>query len=410
MPHRVRTPASIAYVVAIIAGAVAYLSLKGVGISLRYLSAAFPWIRSTDPLVVSVAEHSMTTWSHFFLQFGFILVLGVAGLYFLVQRLNDVDVLFVLLGLLTAYVATNMVRLNLLLAPVFSLLAGVACSRVTGQLLKHFSLSKQEGRKRALKIPRSHVVLGLFAVLIVLTPAVTGFSTIDPRTGLPTNLAYADSPILMSRDWLSALEWMRENLPEDAVVASWWDHGYWIAIVGNRTSVCDNSTFNGTQIRLIARAFLSNETEALKIFKQLGVTHVVVHGIFYDLGSRILGIPMWISWGHDYVAISYSAMASIAGFNVDDYIELDNFGLLSQWVPVPRGPKAAETTLYRLIYNPVGNRFLFLKELNVTVTEEGYLRIMGYELLNIPPPEHFKLVYASEPNQYVMIYEVLYED
>ncbi|MHC1601201.1 MAG: STT3 domain-containing protein [Candidatus Nezhaarchaeales archaeon] len=410
LPNRLKKPLTLGYIVAIIAFGTAFLAIKGPTVSLRYLSAIIPWLRSTDPLVRSVAEHAMTTWSHFFMQFGFIIILGIACLFLLAQRLNDVDVFLILLGLLTAYVAANMVRLNLLLAPTFSVLAGIFSSRLTSSLIKHMKHKHGKTTRKAFKPPSSHIILGLFASLLILTPTTTGLSIIDPRSGMPTNLAYASSPILMSQDWLSALEWIRENLPSDAVIASWWDHGYWIAIVGNRTSVCDNSTINGTQIRLIARAFLSNETEALKIFKKLGVTHVVVHGIFYDLGSALgLSIPLWISWGHDYVAISYSAMASIAGLNANDFIVLDNFGVLPQMVPVPKGPKASEATLYRLLYVPVDDRIFFLRDLNISPAEGGGYRV-SYSLLNIPRPQHFKLLYASEPNHYVLVYEVLYDE
>ena len=28
--------------------------------------------------------------------------------------------------------------------------------------------------------------------------------------------------------WMKALEWTEENTPEDSVILSWWDYGYWI--------------------------------------------------------------------------------------------------------------------------------------------------------------------------------------
>ncbi|MEM4576789.1 MAG: STT3 domain-containing protein [Candidatus Nezhaarchaeales archaeon] len=410
IPLKIKNLFTTGYIAVLIVAGLAFIALRGPSVSLRYLTAVLPWIRSEDPLVKSVAEHALTTWSHFFLQFGFILLLGVAGLFFLSRRLNDVDVLLILLGVSTAYVAANLVRLNLLLAPVFSILAGIAASRLLSHVAKSMAGRHTKPSKKTFKPSSSYVVLGLLACIIILTPSVTSFYLVDPQSGIPIGVAYADSPVLMSRDWLSALTWIRDNLPTDAVVASWWDHGYWISIVGNRTTVCDNATINGTQIRLIAQAFLSNETEALKIFKSLGITHVVVHGIFFDIGSALgIPIPLWISWGHDYVAISYSAMASIAGFNVNDYIALDNFHFLSQMVPVPKGPKAAETTLYKLLYVPVGNRMFYLRDLNVTQSEDGGYRI-SYSLLHIPAPQYFKLVYASEPNQEVLVYEVLYDE
>ncbi len=63
--------------------------------------------------------------------------------------------------------------------------------------------------------------------------------------------------------WLDALRWVRENTPEDSVVVSWWDYGYWISIVGQRASVADGATINATQIEILAKALTSSEEEAL---------------------------------------------------------------------------------------------------------------------------------------------------
>jgi len=81
---------------------------------------------------------------------------------------------------------------------------------------------------------------------------------------------------------------MRENLPPNAVVASWWDYGYWITIWGNKTSLADNGTINSTQIGKIGYMFMSNETEAIKVlekFNQLararGFNHNVSHVLVF---------------------------------------------------------------------------------------------------------------------------------
>ena len=49
---------------------------------------------------------------------------------------------------------------------------------------------------------------------------------------------------MATNDWFHALDWMKNNTPEDAVVASWWDYGYWISTMGERATVTDNSTLS----------------------------------------------------------------------------------------------------------------------------------------------------------------------
>ena len=38
------------------------------------------------------------------------------------------------------------------------------------------------------------------------------------------------------------MQWLRENTPKDAVIASWWDYGYWISTLGERKTLADNAT------------------------------------------------------------------------------------------------------------------------------------------------------------------------
>jgi dolichyl-diphosphooligosaccharide--protein glycosyltransferase len=53
------------------------------------------------------------------------------------------------------------------------------------------------------------------------------------------------------------------------VIISWWDYGYWITVMGNRTSAADNSTINGSRIAQIGQMFMSNATQAARIAKQI---------------------------------------------------------------------------------------------------------------------------------------------
>jgi dolichyl-diphosphooligosaccharide--protein glycosyltransferase len=61
------------------------------------------------------------------------------------------------------------------------------------------------------------------------------------------------------------MQWLRENTPEDAVVASWWDYGYWISTLAERKTLADNSTLLDWQIRKIAAAYMSTPEDAWRI-------------------------------------------------------------------------------------------------------------------------------------------------
>jgi dolichyl-diphosphooligosaccharide--protein glycosyltransferase len=61
------------------------------------------------------------------------------------------------------------------------------------------------------------------------------------------------------------MQWVKENTPKDAVIAAWWDYGYWISTLGERTTLADNATLIDWQIRKIASTLFSPADNAWRI-------------------------------------------------------------------------------------------------------------------------------------------------
>ena len=55
-------------------------------------------------------------------------------------------------------------------------------------------------------------------------------------------------------DFREAYYWLRQNTGDKARVMSWWDYGYQIAGMGNRTTLVDNNTWNNSHIALVRAA------------------------------------------------------------------------------------------------------------------------------------------------------------
>ena len=70
---------------------------------------------------------------------------------------------------------------------------------------------------------------------------------------------------LSTNDWPDAMQWVKENTPEDAVIAAWWDYGYWISTLSERKTLADNSTLIDWQIRKIASMYMSTPDSAWQI-------------------------------------------------------------------------------------------------------------------------------------------------
>ena len=54
-------------------------------------------------------------------------------------------------------------------------------------------------------------------------------------------------------DFREAYYWLKMNTKKDAKIMSWWDYGYQITGMGNRTVLVDNNTWNNTHIATVGR-------------------------------------------------------------------------------------------------------------------------------------------------------------
>lgn len=70
-------------------------------------------------------------------------------------------------------------------------------------------------------------VLGLFVGLVVVINFASGFSAASGLGGSPNQL------------WMQNLDYMESETPQDSVILSWWDYGYWFESIGRRAAVAD---------------------------------------------------------------------------------------------------------------------------------------------------------------------------
>ncbi|MGI0024898.1 MAG: peptidylprolyl isomerase, partial [Nitrososphaera sp.] len=140
---------------------------------------------------------------------------------------------------------------------------------------------------------------------------------------------------LSTDDWTDALNWISVNTEPDAVVASWWDYGYWITTLGNRATLADNATINSTRIETIAKMLISDEQSGIKIAQDLKADYIVI----YIVGQvRYIGtanaegtnstagqtIPIYtLGQGGDESKKQW--FMRIGGFDEHKYIEPDGF-------------------------------------------------------------------------------------
>ncbi len=49
------------------------------------------------------------------------------------------------------------------------------------------------------------------------------------------------------------------------MVVAWWDYGDWLSDIGNVTTLCDNTTYNTTQIENVGFIMMGNENQSMQM-------------------------------------------------------------------------------------------------------------------------------------------------
>ncbi len=400
-----------------LAVALAVATLTGLTslISGRILAVVLPTIR--EPGVTTVAEHAVPSWNQLFDDFQSSIVFGIFAVYLYAKRIkSDIKAAFASLYFATSlYFSSSIVRLVLLLSPAIAVVASMGLVELFDRVVE--AARPTSHKRRGASGPSGVVVaFTLIMLLLLFSPSILG-SKVPLYSHQPALILTSSVPMIdynyQYMDWISALEWIRLNVPRDATIATWWDYGYWISVNTGRRTTCDNATIDTRQIQKIARAFMSDEETALRIFKELNVTYVVVFEplqsitlstgvnayfsmIHPALGGDMAKSPQMLKW------IGLDASDYIYGYRNGSYAYLDLGGNQRVYMLVPAPtPKALNATLYKMIYarNYKQQVFVF----------DAFLgQLQGYHgpRYLMPPLKHFELVYVSEPNGWVKIFKV----
>jgi len=372
-----------------------------VGLGSKFWTVLNPSTRLDLPLVESVAEHRPATWASFFFEFGIVSLLGIFGFFFASQRLRNNDIFLILFGLSSLYFASSLVRLTLILAPALSLMAAVTVielGKPSVDILREAVIFPRKKTRFVAKVGREFGVAILLILLLIIMPT---FNRASRAAYSPATIVTSSLPTVEQQpsDWLEALTWMKENLPQDAVVFSWWDYGYWITAMADKRTLADNGTINSTQIAIIAMTFLSNETKAVPVLKKYNVTHITIFITWYQQEQQIgfYGYGEESKW---YWMAKISNGTTYGNETVRYYEKAKGEG------------EQTVKEYYRIV--TAGNRTLS----NQTIADSngltpsstlGLLMNQGISPGSVPESNYFEQVFASS-NRFVFVYKVLYAE
>lgn len=138
----------------------------------------------------------------------------------------------------------------------------------------HLSAAASGFRNIVIRVVR--VILSVYFIRDIVIPHATDFHNLSHQMAQqmshPTIVYKANTrsgQTIIVDDYREAYLWLKDNTPEDARIMAWWDYGYQITAIGNRTTIADGNTWNHEHIALLGRTLTSPEKDAHRIARHL---------------------------------------------------------------------------------------------------------------------------------------------
>jgi len=372
--------------------------------SFRYLNALFPLLTTIDPLVDSVAEHQTTSIELSFTLHSVWMIFAGIGIWLLLFKKtsqtfvkNDMKVFVLIIGMTGVYIASSFIRLEIFASLSLIILSSIALSILTKNIFK----IKLFGIKNYLfKISYVVIIVFLFTLPLVFPEIQNWIDAVDTPPVIMTGATQFSDP---TNDWLETLEWIKLNTPENAVIASWWDYGYWIQTMSERAVIADNSTIHTFIIENIARMLLGTPDNSWNMLKEMEADYVLIFLSAEKINDYVDNPLYTLHGGGDETKVGW--FAQIAGLPIEKYLRSDYTKTEYFMEQTMLGKMIPFTTA--VYYNPVTTE-------NSAIHKFGFVQILYKNIKYDSDNDPLKLVYASPsfmnekhgPMQIILVYEV----
>ena len=353
----------------------------------RYLNAINPFLTTTDPLVDSVSEHATTTIAQSFLFHSILMIFAGLGILLMLKNSKktnfiskDMISFSLIIGITGVYVSSAFVRLEVFASISIIILSSLGLSI----LLKEIYVNKIEIKKFRNITIKSSFLIGIMVLLIVPLVLPINGNLFSSSNNPPTILNGGSKFRIGTTDWIDSLEWIKNNTPEDSVIAAWWDYGYWIQTIAERASLADNSTLNDSIIKKIASIFLISPDKGREDLLDMQADYILIFVAGHRLGVDNGDQPLYtLSGGGDeskkqwFMRIASEPLAKYLysdGISGTDYFW--NETLLGQMIPfTPLGYVNLATNQQSQTYQP-GFTGIYTKDIKLPEDGNGPFRLV----------------------------------
>jgi len=218
----------------------------------RYLNAANPFLTSLDPLTDSVSEHMTTNLETSYIFTSVFIIFAMIGIWFLFSRKTidlkiDNRIFALVMSILAIYISSAFVRLEIFASVGLIILGSIGLTIL-------FKKVFQSKVFPPTKIIFCSIIVILFLIPVTLPENKNWISWADFAPTIKNGGSFYS---VNTDDWQHSMNWLKNNSPEDSVIASWWDYGYWITTLSDRTTIVDNATLIDWQIKKMAYALIT---------------------------------------------------------------------------------------------------------------------------------------------------------
>jgi len=354
--------------------------------SFRYLNAVNPFLSSDNTIVQSVAEHSSVTMEQLFPSLSVLMIFSGIGVWLLFHIKenqnfhikNDMILFALIIGFVGIYISSAFIRLEIFGSIAVIVLASIGVSLLISNVLKKHS-------KNSLSSIAKFSFVAVIIILLTIPVALPVNANWINVVKIPPTILHGGTHFnITTNDWGDALEWIKGNTEHDAVIAAWWDYGYWITAIGDRTTLIDNATINQSQIKKVAKIFLSTPDDAWKQLTDMEVDYVLVYIAAQKLSNDNYS-PLYALGGGGDEDKKYWLLR-IAEMPLQEYLYSDNAtGTEKFW---------NSTLLGKMIpFTPLG--YLDLSEYSQAEDQSGYVLYLKDIKYSSNSNEPLQMVYTS---------------
>ncbi|MDO8509305.1 MAG: STT3 domain-containing protein [Nanoarchaeota archaeon] len=206
-----------------------------------------------------------------FYALGFILFIGICGIYYFKNyKKNNLEIfknidfslsLVIILFLLGLISARGLIRLVMILAPFASM------------VVAYFAVLSVSNTKKS-KDDLFKIFTWIIAIMVIIASLFSGWQFYKEVS----SQASVYAPSIYTQQWQKAMGWVRDNTPQNSIFGHWWDYGYWVQSMGKRSTVLDGGNAISYWNHLMGRYALTgnNEREALEFLYAHNTTHFLI--------------------------------------------------------------------------------------------------------------------------------------